>query len=201
MNTALPLPRLFYLQRDHDVTGVSGTGRVANGVLWPDGTVTLRWVGDRPSTVHWDRLDDAEAIHGHGGATRIVWADEQPPADQAALRDRIAEALLDYLSRTADIRPGRTGELAFMPEVTDAERLGMAAAVLAVLPEPAVQAAAYEESARTAEEIADRLHREGATERAQGAYDVMDVFRKASRMATTQTPALAVEAPKDGGHP
>ncbi len=78
-------PRLFHLQRDHDVSGVSGTGRVANGVLWPDGTVSLRWIGERPSTVSWDRLADAEAVHGHGGATRIVWADQQPPAPQTGL--------------------------------------------------------------------------------------------------------------------
>ncbi|MEU7384746.1 hypothetical protein AB0A91_33195 [Streptomyces sp. NPDC042207] len=87
------LPRLFHLQRDHDISGVSGTGRVANGVLWPDGTVALRWIGDRPSTVHWDRLSDAVAIHGHDGATRIVWADEQPPADQAAVLREAADAL------------------------------------------------------------------------------------------------------------
>lgn len=73
-------PRLFHLQRDHDVSGVSGTGRVANGVLWPDGTVSLRWIGERPSTVHWDRLADAEHVHGHGGATRIMWADEITPS-------------------------------------------------------------------------------------------------------------------------
>lgn len=66
-------PRLFHLQRDTDITGASGTGRVADGVVWPDGTASIRWRGDRPSTVHWDRLADAVAIHGHGGATRIVW--------------------------------------------------------------------------------------------------------------------------------
>ncbi|MFI1287434.1 hypothetical protein ACH4VM_02800 [Streptomyces sp. NPDC020792] len=87
-------PRVFHLQRDHDVSGVSGTGRVADGVQWPDGTVTLRWIGDRPSTVHWDRLDDALAIHGHGGATRIVWADEQPPTDQAAVLREAADELI-----------------------------------------------------------------------------------------------------------
>lgn len=65
---------LFHLQRDHDITGVSGTGTVADGVLWLDGTVTIRWRGPRPSTVNWQSLDDAMAIHGHGGATRIVWA-------------------------------------------------------------------------------------------------------------------------------
>jgi hypothetical protein len=56
------------------------------------------------------------------------------PVVRDGLRDRIAEALLDYLSRTADIRTGRTGDLAFMPEITDAEQLRIADAVLAVLP-------------------------------------------------------------------
>ncbi|HVK23224.1 MAG TPA: hypothetical protein VM677_17850 [Actinokineospora sp.] len=76
---ALPVaddPRRFYLDRAVDVTGASGTGRVADGVLWPDGTATVRWRGERRSTAHWDRMADAEAIHGHGGATRIVWLDD-----------------------------------------------------------------------------------------------------------------------------
>ena len=71
-------PRRFHLQRTTDVTGVSGTGRVANGVLWPDGTASVRWVGERPSTVTWDRLADAEHVHGHGGHTVIVWDDPEP---------------------------------------------------------------------------------------------------------------------------
>ncbi|WP_424891821.1 hypothetical protein [Streptomyces sp. XH2] len=69
------IPRLFVLQRDHDVTGVSGTGIVADGVQWPDGAVTIRWRGLRPSTVHWNGISDADAVHGHGGATRIIWTD------------------------------------------------------------------------------------------------------------------------------
>ena len=80
-----------------------------------------------------DRDDIAEVTITEQPAA--VSAAVAPPA-QAALRQRIAEALLDHLSRTADIRPGRDGEQAFMPEVTDAERMRMAAAVLAVLPEP-----------------------------------------------------------------
>jgi hypothetical protein len=80
----VPVPRLFHLQRDRDISGVSGIGRVADGVLWPDGPVTIRWRGARPSTVHWDALADAEAVHGHGGATRIIWADEEPRVDGAA---------------------------------------------------------------------------------------------------------------------
>ena len=72
--------RTFRLMRDIDHTGVSGPGRVADGVVWPDGTVTLRWVGDRPSTVNWAQLADAEYVHGHGGATRFVFDDADTPA-------------------------------------------------------------------------------------------------------------------------
>ncbi|MEU8760682.1 hypothetical protein [Streptomyces sp. NPDC048659] len=69
------VPRRFYLQRTTDITGVSGTGHVADGILWPDGSADIRWRGDRPSAVHWDRFEDAVAVHGHGGATQIVWLD------------------------------------------------------------------------------------------------------------------------------
>lgn len=72
------LPRRFHLQRHTDVTGVSGTGRVADGILWTDGTVSIRWLGEHPSTVFWDGLAHAEAVHGHGGHTVIVWDDPAP---------------------------------------------------------------------------------------------------------------------------
>lgn len=67
----------FELHRDVDVSGVSGTGIVADGAVFPDGVTVIRWRGDRSSTVVWPRLEDAEAIHGHGGATRIVWTGAQ----------------------------------------------------------------------------------------------------------------------------
>lgn len=67
--------RRFQLQRDHDVSGVSGVGIVADGVEFPDGTVVIRWRGERQSTVLWTGIGDVEAIHGHGGATRIAWID------------------------------------------------------------------------------------------------------------------------------
>lgn len=79
------IPRRFYLQRNTDVTGVSGTGRVADGILWTDGTVSVRWLGERPSTVFWDDLAHAEHVHGHGGHTRIVWLDWPTAAVDADL--------------------------------------------------------------------------------------------------------------------
>lgn len=69
------IPRLFVLRRDRDITGVSGPGDVADGVQWADGSVVIRWRA-RPSTAVWDNLDTMLSVHGHDGATRVVWADE-----------------------------------------------------------------------------------------------------------------------------
>lgn len=66
--------RAFHLQRDEDETGISGTGRVAEGIEFSDGKVAIRWiVGQHRSTVTWDSIDAVEVIHGHGGRTRIMW--------------------------------------------------------------------------------------------------------------------------------
>lgn len=76
ISTAVPVrPRRFKLVRHTDVSGVSGTGVVAEGIEWSDGWVTVHWRGQYPSTVVWPDLDAVIAIHGHNGATAIVWDD------------------------------------------------------------------------------------------------------------------------------
>jgi len=77
--TSLPAPsspRLFELYRHVDVTGKSGTGVVAHGTQWTDGTVSLRWLGDTPSFANWADLDTVLAVHGHEGATVVRWLSE-----------------------------------------------------------------------------------------------------------------------------
>lgn len=69
--------RRFHFERDLDASGVSGTGRVAEGVTFTDGTVALRWLSEHTSTAIYGSVEDCESIHGHGGATRIVWDDFQ----------------------------------------------------------------------------------------------------------------------------
>lgn len=70
-------PRRFRLERDEDVSGVSGTGIVAFGVLFHDGEAVTRWVdvGKGQSTCVWHSMADLEAIHGHDGRTRVVFID------------------------------------------------------------------------------------------------------------------------------
>jgi hypothetical protein len=73
--------RRFRLVRHHDVSGVSGTGPVAEGVQFTDGAVALRWYGDYPTTTVWDGIESVVAIHGHGGATVVEWLDPEPGPD------------------------------------------------------------------------------------------------------------------------
>lgn len=69
------LPRRFVLNRTEDETGISGVGIVAQGVCFPDGTVALRWCSRHTSTAIYATMADVEAIHGHGGLTKIEWVD------------------------------------------------------------------------------------------------------------------------------
>lgn len=83
----------FELHRDLDISGISGPGVVADGLMFPDAfTVTwpggsstelppgwcqVMWRGRHASTVLWPSIDGLLAVNGHGGATRLVWLD--PP--------------------------------------------------------------------------------------------------------------------------
>lgn len=67
--------RRFVLDRREDVTGVSGTGVVAEGVVFCDGTVALRWRGAHKSSAIYESIEEVEAIHLHRGATVIRWLD------------------------------------------------------------------------------------------------------------------------------
>lgn len=71
--------RRFELHRDQDVSGISGTGLVAEGVEFSDDCVVLRWMSEWPTSVvfHDKGMHAVEQIHGHGGSTRIVYLDPE----------------------------------------------------------------------------------------------------------------------------
>lgn len=68
--------RTFTLNRNTDTIGVSGTGTVVEGVQFTDGTVAMRWLTATATTSLVDSIDDVIAIHGHEGATTVLWDDE-----------------------------------------------------------------------------------------------------------------------------
>lgn len=68
--------RRFQLDRDRDTSGMSGTGIVAEGVVFRDGAVAYRWLTNPCTSQTADRIEDVESIHGHNGSTSIRWVDE-----------------------------------------------------------------------------------------------------------------------------
>jgi hypothetical protein len=82
--------RTFRLVRHTDVTGISGTGVVAEGIQFTDGTTVVRWLPGgtarpekvRPTTVIHDDVDSVLGLHGHGGSTVVVFDDGQQVTDQ-----------------------------------------------------------------------------------------------------------------------
>lgn len=65
--------RKFGLYRLQDPTGISGTGRVADGVEFTSGKVVLHWLTDVSSIGVYDTLAMVVKIHGHNGLTKVVW--------------------------------------------------------------------------------------------------------------------------------
>jgi len=107
--------RRFYLDRIEDATGVSGTGIIAEGVVFTDGTVVLRWRTAHHSTGLYNSLDEMVTIHGHDGRTVVKWIDSHPyfgsEAAQAreavrAKEDEAVFAALDACAFTVDAEVG-----------------------------------------------------------------------------------------------
>jgi hypothetical protein len=70
--------RRFYLQRTEDESGVSGTGRVAEGVEFDDGQCAMQWLSHKTSITFFRNIRNLKSIHGHGGKTKVVWIDTDP---------------------------------------------------------------------------------------------------------------------------
>lgn len=75
----------FKLVRSEDESGVSGTGVVAVGAMFPSGYCEIEWLNDENSNVQTSfnghatypgGPDDVIEVHGHGGRTSIEWIDD-----------------------------------------------------------------------------------------------------------------------------
>ena len=67
--------RRFRIDRYEDPTGVSGTGCVAQGCVFHDGVVVIRWMGDTPTTTIHTNIESVEQILLHGGGSQLRWED------------------------------------------------------------------------------------------------------------------------------
>jgi hypothetical protein len=71
---------LFHLRREVDVSGVSGTGCVAEGAVLSDGRAVLHWLAGGGSLGIYQSIEELIRIHGHGGATEVEWNGEREDA-------------------------------------------------------------------------------------------------------------------------
>lgn len=69
--------RTFYLNRITDISGLSGTGIIAVGSVYPNGEAHMLWTSFKSSFELHKSIDALMDIHGHQGATVLVWGD--PP--------------------------------------------------------------------------------------------------------------------------
>jgi hypothetical protein len=67
------LPRLGFLTRSEDVSGVSGTGRIATVVSFDDKCIVYWGCSSIHQVEIFDSVEDLISIHGHQGKTTVVW--------------------------------------------------------------------------------------------------------------------------------
>lgn len=65
--------QVFHLIREEDVTGISGIGHIATGVVLPSGRVVLEWHTAHKSLGIYDNVGEVRAIHGHDGKTKLEY--------------------------------------------------------------------------------------------------------------------------------
>ncbi|SRR5258708_36136173 len=61
--------KIFHLVRTEDVSGVSGTGVVAEGVEFENGKCVICWRGTHSSVAVYENTEEILSIHGHEGRT------------------------------------------------------------------------------------------------------------------------------------
>ena len=71
-------PRTFYVLREHDETGISGTGRVLEGVVFHTGQIVICWHSQYLSITIFDSWSAFDGVHLHAhpeNRTRIIFQD------------------------------------------------------------------------------------------------------------------------------
>lgn len=75
MKTHESTSRRFHLLRKEDVSGVSGTGVVAEGCEYSNGMIALVFISQYPCVNIYPNIKIVEAVHGHSGASEVIWDD------------------------------------------------------------------------------------------------------------------------------
>ncbi len=96
--------RLFELRRTEDESGISGTGTVAQGVIFDNGWCALTWLTPHTSVVFYTSISEVVAIHGHGGKTKVVQiadcdSERIQPLRENWMQDHCEGIICDYRNK------------------------------------------------------------------------------------------------------
>ncbi len=67
--------RRFVLIRVEDLTGVSGTGEVAEGTVFSSGLAVIHWLREPFAMGVYQTLEDVISVHSHEGRTQLQFID------------------------------------------------------------------------------------------------------------------------------
>ncbi len=68
--------RRFFLVRDIDESGCSGTGLVAQGLEFDSGRAVMEWLVPPCSINIFDSVEELVSVHGHSGKSRVQFVDD-----------------------------------------------------------------------------------------------------------------------------
>lgn len=98
----IPPYQYYALDRLTDVSGVSGTGRVAYVIdMPPGGGVLILWATQWPGIEWLPSLTDVAEVHCYGGKTKLVNLADDPAGHAAG--ERLLQAAYPRLRSLADI--------------------------------------------------------------------------------------------------
>ena len=93
--------KLFYFFRKEDLSGVSGTGPVVEGVQFTNGWCAVRWLSTKTSLCFYQNIEEVKAIHGHGERTEIIMQDLAPLSKKKPVHGGVRFELLMQLIEQA----------------------------------------------------------------------------------------------------
>jgi hypothetical protein len=74
--------KTFYLLRHQDVHGNSGTGVVAEGVIFDSGMCSMTWLSEFESVTTFRNIATVKRLHSHDGKTEVVIEGQKNQAEK-----------------------------------------------------------------------------------------------------------------------
>jgi hypothetical protein len=91
--------KTFYMLRHEDIHNNSGTGVVAEGVIFDDGSGAFTWLTDIKTVTVFMKISEVKRLHGHEGRTEIVIENVKKDIKKFQMCKEMARAKKDLKDR------------------------------------------------------------------------------------------------------